>query len=49
MKNILIVFCLLSSGLVYTQTNFNAGIAIGGNDINYGSSFFYNTIVLPIF
>ena len=43
MKNILIVFCLLSSGLVYTQTNFNAGIAIGGNDINYGSSFFYNT------
>jgi hypothetical protein len=43
MKNILAVLCLLLSGSVYTQTNFNAGIAIGGNDTNYGSSFFYNT------
>ena len=43
MKNILAVLCLLLSGSVYTQTNFNAGISIGGNDTNYGSSFFYNT------
>jgi hypothetical protein len=43
MKNILAVLCLLLSGSVYTQTNFNAGIAIGGNDTNFGSSFFYNT------
>jgi hypothetical protein len=43
MKNILTVLCLLLSGSVYTQTNFNAGISIGGNDTNYGSSFFYNT------
>jgi len=43
MKNILTVLCLLLSGSVYTQTNFNAGISIGGNDTNLGSSFFYNT------
>ena len=43
MKNILAVLCLLLSGSVYTQTNFNAGISIGGNDTNLGSSFFYNT------
>jgi hypothetical protein len=43
MKNILAVLCLLLSGSVYTQTNFNAGIATGGNDTNFGSSFFYNT------
>jgi len=43
MKNILAVLCLLLSLSVYTQTNFNAGIATGGNDTNFGSSFFYNT------
>lgn len=43
MKNILAVLCLLLSGSVYTQTNFNAGLSMGGNDTNFGSSFFYNT------
>ena len=43
MKNILTVLCLLLSGSVYTQTNFNAGLSMGGNDTNFGSSFFYNT------
>jgi hypothetical protein len=43
MKKILILFCLLLSLSVYTQTNFNAGLTMGGNDYNYGSTFFYNT------
>ena len=43
MKKILVILCLLLSGSVYTQTNFNAGLSMGGNDYNYGSSFFYNT------
>ncbi len=43
MKKILGILCLLLSISVYTQTNFNAGIATGGNDYNYGSTFFYNT------
>lgn len=43
MKNILTVLCLLLSLSVYTQTNFNAGLSTGGNDTNFGSSFFYNT------
>ena len=43
MKNILVVLSLLLSGSVYTQTNFNAGLSMGGNDTNFGSSFFYNT------
>lgn len=43
MKNILAVLCLLLSGSVYSQTNFNAGLSMGGNDTNFGSSFFYNT------
>ena len=43
MKKILVILCLLLSGSVYTQTNFSAGFSMGGNDLNYGSSFFYNT------
>ena len=43
MKKILAILCLLLSGSVYTQTNFNAGLSIGGNDYSYGSTFFYNT------
>ena len=43
MKKILGILCLLLSISVYTQTNFNAGIATGGNDYSYGSTFFYNT------
>ncbi len=43
MKNILSLLCLLLSLSVYTQTNFNAGLSTGGNDTNFGSSFFYNT------
>jgi len=43
MKKILILLCLLLSLSVYTQTNFNAGLTMGGNDYNYGSTFFYNT------
>ena len=43
MTNILAVLCLLLSGSVYSQTNFNAGLSMGGNDTNFGSSFFYNT------
>jgi len=43
MKNILTLLSLLLSVSVYTQTNFNAGLTMGGNDYNYGSTFFYNT------
>ena len=43
MEKILVILCLLLSGSVYTQTNFSAGFSMGGNDLNYGSSFFYNT------
>ena len=43
MKKILTLLCLLLSLSVYTQTNFNAGLTMGGNDYNYGSTFFYNT------
>ena len=43
MRNILVVLCLLFSTSVYTQTNFSAGFSMGGNDLNYGSTFFYNT------
>ena len=43
MKNILSLLSLLLSVSVYTQTNFNAGLTMGGNDYNYGSTFFYNT------
>ena len=43
MKKILVILCLLLSSSVYTQTNFSAGFSMGGNDLNYGSSFFYNT------
>ena len=43
MKKILVILCLLLSGSVYTQTNFSAGFSVGGNDLNYGSTFFYNT------
>jgi len=43
MKKILVILCLLLSGSVYTQTNFSAGFSMGGNDLNYGSTFFYNT------
>ena len=40
MKNILAVLCLLLSGSVYTQTNFNAGLSMGGNDIIMEVHFF---------
>ena len=43
MKKILVILCLLLSSSVYTQTNFSAGFSVGGNDLNYGSTFFYNT------
>ena len=43
MRNILVVLCLLFSTSVYTQTNFSAGFSMCGNDLNYGSTFFYNT------
>ena len=43
MKKILVILCLLLSSSVYTQTNFSAGFSMGGNDLNYGSTFFYNT------
>tara|TARA_Y100000746_G_scaffold179381_1_gene157204 strand:+ start:81 stop:758 length:678 start_codon:yes stop_codon:yes gene_type:complete len=43
MKKLLVVLCILLSTPFYGQTNFNAGISMGGNDVNYGSTFFYNT------
>ena len=43
MKKFLIVLCIVLSTAFYGQTNFNAGISMGGNDVNYGSTFFYNT------
>ena len=42
MKNILFTIVFLLSISLYSQTNFNAGISMGGNDYNYGSTFFYN-------
>ena len=43
MKKFLVVLCIALSSPFYGQTNFNAGISTGGNDMNYGSTFFYNT------
>jgi len=43
MKKLLVVLFIVLSAPFYGQTNFNAGISMGGNDYNYGSTFFYNT------
>ena len=43
MKKFLVVLCIALSSPFYGQTNFNSGISTGGNDMNYGSTFFYNT------
>ncbi|MDP6864085.1 MAG: hypothetical protein QGG96_01580, partial [Candidatus Poseidoniaceae archaeon] len=43
MKKFLVALCIVLSSPFYGQTNFNAGISMGGNDLNYGSTFFYNT------
>mgnify|MGYP001342983290 CR=1 FL=1 len=43
MRKLLVILSAFFSVSFYGQTNFNAGISIGGNDVNYGSTFFYNT------
>jgi len=43
MRKLLVILSAFFSIPFYGQTNFNAGISIGGNDVNYGSTFFYNT------
>ena len=43
MRKLLVILSAFFSISFYGQTNFNAGISIGGNDVNYGSTFFYNT------